>query len=121
MPAPPSACTGGENAERNVLVGRLASVMQNYNGWLNRMVLFTGWNFSISQAINPLPADRFGATAFRAPDHVGRRLPVGERLRRDPRFACRFFRLAYDQFCELSSSGHPATNSTCASIPGTRC
>ena len=45
----------GEDAERSRLRGRLASVMDNYRGWLNRMVLFTGWNLSMSQVINPLP------------------------------------------------------------------
>jgi vitamin B12/bleomycin/antimicrobial peptide transport system ATP-binding/permease protein len=45
----------GENAERKRLNGRLAAVMGNYHRWLDRMVLFTGWNLSMSQAINPLP------------------------------------------------------------------
>ena len=45
----------GENAERKVLTGRLSAVMDNYGNWRNRMVLFTGWNLSVSQAIDPLP------------------------------------------------------------------
>ena len=45
----------GENAERTVLNRRLSAVMENYGYWRNRMVLFTGWNLSMSQAIDPLP------------------------------------------------------------------
>ena len=45
----------GEPAERSLLKGRLASVMDNYRGWLRRTMLFFGWNVTMSQAINPLP------------------------------------------------------------------
>jgi putative ATP-binding cassette transporter len=45
----------GENAERKRLTGRLSAVMGNYGRWLDRTMLFTGWNLSMSQAINPLP------------------------------------------------------------------
>lgn len=45
----------GEPAERSLLKGRLDAVMDNYRHWLNRMMLFFGWNISMSQAINPLP------------------------------------------------------------------
>ena len=45
----------GENVERRLLDGRLSEVMANYGNWLNRMVRFTGWNLTVSQAINPLP------------------------------------------------------------------
>ena len=45
----------GETAESKVLNGRLSSVMDNYRKWLDRMMLFIGWNLSMSQAINPLP------------------------------------------------------------------
>ena len=40
----------------------------NYRRWLNRMVRFLGWNLSMSQAINPLPYRRAGATAVRPAD-----------------------------------------------------
>lgn len=45
----------GERTERHVLTERLSSVLENYRRWMNRMVVFTGWNLSVSQAINPLP------------------------------------------------------------------
>lgn len=45
----------GERAENAQLDGRLRAVMSNYRRWLNRTMLFLGWNVSMSQAINPLP------------------------------------------------------------------
>ncbi len=45
----------GERAENAQLDGRLTAVMTNYRRWLNRTMLFIGWNVSMSQAINPLP------------------------------------------------------------------
>lgn len=45
----------GEPAERRQLEERLGGVIGNYRRWLNRMMLFLGWNVSMSQAINPLP------------------------------------------------------------------
>lgn len=45
----------GEAAERRALDERLGGVLANYRNWLNRMMLFLGWNVSMSQAINPLP------------------------------------------------------------------
>jgi putative ATP-binding cassette transporter len=45
----------GEVFERAQLRDRLSAVAVNYRQWLNRMVLFLGWNNTASQAINPLP------------------------------------------------------------------
>lgn len=45
----------GERAEATLLNSRLSAVMTNYRRWLNRTLLFIGWNVSMSQAINPLP------------------------------------------------------------------
>jgi vitamin B12/bleomycin/antimicrobial peptide transport system ATP-binding/permease protein len=45
----------GERTEVALLDQRLAAVMSNYRDWLNRTMLFIGWNVSASQAINPLP------------------------------------------------------------------
>ncbi|BBY15841.1 ABC transporter ATP-binding protein/permease [Mycolicibacterium litorale] len=45
----------GERAETAQLHSRLTAVMANYRNWLNRTLLFIGWNVSMSQAINPLP------------------------------------------------------------------
>ena len=79
----------GEDAERNRLKGRLASVMDNYRGWLNRMVLFTGWNLSMSQVINPLPYLVQAPRLFAATDFVRRRDAVDHRVRQSSTNRCR--------------------------------
>lgn len=45
----------GEDSERHRLRHGLSQIVVNYRNWLNRMVLFLGWNVSVSQLINPLP------------------------------------------------------------------
>ena len=45
----------GEDAERQQLRSRYAGVVANYRSWLRRMMSFNGWNFTMTQAINPLP------------------------------------------------------------------
>ena len=87
----------GEDAERSRLKGRLASVMDNYRGWLNRMVLFTGWNLSMSQVINPLPY------LVQAPRLFAQQISLGDVMQSTTAFAViheslSFFRNAYDQF-----------------------
>jgi putative ATP-binding cassette transporter len=117
----------GENAERKVLVGRLASVMENYRDWLNRMVLFTGWNVSISQAINPLP---FIVSAQRLFAH---QITLGDVFQSAAAFGAihdslSFFRNSYDQFASyraaiirldgLLDENSRAAALTCAEIAG---
>ena len=74
----------GEPAERSLLKGRLAAVMDNYRGWLRRMMLFFGWNVSMGQAINPLPWLVQAQCAVRTAHLVRRCVPVFERVHRDP-------------------------------------
>ena len=85
----------GENAERRVLNGRLSAVMENYRYWLNRMVLFTGWNLSMSQAINPLPF------IVQAPRLFAGQISFGDILQSSTAFdnihdSLSFFRNVYD-------------------------
>ncbi|MGB3352230.1 MAG: ABC transporter ATP-binding protein/permease [Mycobacterium sp.] len=87
----------GEPAERRLLKGRLDSVMDNYRGWLNRMMLFFGWNVSMSQAINPLP------WLVQAQGLFAQRLSFGDVWQSSNAFGAihdslSFFRNAYDQF-----------------------
>lgn len=87
----------GENAERRTLSERLAAVMDNYRNWLNRMMLFFGWNISVSQAINPLP------WIVQAQSLFAQRLTFGDVWQSSTAFAAihdslSFFRNAYDQF-----------------------
>lgn len=45
----------GERAERVQLRARFAETIANYRGYVRRTIGFTGWNLTMSQAINPLP------------------------------------------------------------------
>ncbi|HET6731896.1 ABC transporter ATP-binding protein/permease [Mycobacterium sp.] len=87
----------GENAERRILKGRLAEVMTNYRHWLNRMVVFAGWNVSVSQVINPLPY------IVQAPRLFSRQISFGDVMQSATAFgmihdSLSFFRNAYDEF-----------------------
>jgi putative ATP-binding cassette transporter len=87
----------GENAERKRLNGRLGAVMDNYRSWRDRMVLFTGWNLSMSQVINPLPY------LVQAPRLFAQQVSFGDVMQSATAFAIihdslSFFRNAYDEF-----------------------
>ncbi len=93
----------GENAERNVLNGRLSAVMDNYGNWRNRMVLFTGWNLSMSQAIDPLPF------IVQAPRLFARQISLGDIFQSATAFhtihnSLSFFRDAYDSFASYRAA-----------------
>ncbi|MCT7661992.1 ABC transporter ATP-binding protein/permease [Mycobacterium deserti] len=45
----------GERAERVQLRGRFGETIANYRRYVSRTIGFTGWNLTMSQAINPLP------------------------------------------------------------------
>ncbi|CAN5215864.1 ABC transporter ATP-binding protein/permease [soil metagenome] len=87
----------GENSERRQLTERLSSVMDNYRHWLNRMMLFTTWNLSVSQAINPLP------WIVQAQGLFAQQISFGGVWQSSTAFSAihdslSFFRNAYDQF-----------------------
>jgi vitamin B12/bleomycin/antimicrobial peptide transport system ATP-binding/permease protein len=93
----------GENAERKVLNGRLTAVMDNYGNWRNRMVLFTGWNLSMSQAIDPLPF------IVQAPRLFAREISLGDIFQSATAFhtihnSLSFFRDAYDSFASYRAA-----------------
>jgi vitamin B12/bleomycin/antimicrobial peptide transport system ATP-binding/permease protein len=93
----------GENAERKVLNGRLSAVMDNYGNWRNRMVLFTGWNLSMSQAIDPLPF------IVQAPRLFAREISLGDIFQSATAFhtihnSLSFFRDAYDSFASYRAA-----------------
>ncbi|HYZ67870.1 MAG TPA: ABC transporter ATP-binding protein/permease [Mycobacterium sp.] len=93
----------GENAERSVLNGRLTAVMDNYGNWRNRMVLFTGWNLSVSQAIDPLPF------IVQAPRLFAREISLGDIFQSATAFhtihnSLSFFRDAYDSFASYRAA-----------------
>jgi putative ATP-binding cassette transporter len=93
----------GENVERAVLTRRLSSVMDNYRHWLNRVVLFTGWNLSVGQAINPLP------WLVQAQRLFARQVSFGDVWQSATAFGAihdslSFFRNAYDQFASYRAA-----------------
>ena len=93
----------GETAERKVLNGRLTAVMDNYGNWRNRMVLFTGWNLSMSQAIDPLPF------IVQAPRLFVGQISLGDIFQSATAFhtihnALSFFRDAYDSFASYRAA-----------------
>ena len=45
----------GERVERTHCGGRFTPIIANYRGFVRRTIVFNGWNWSMSQAIVPLP------------------------------------------------------------------
>jgi putative ATP-binding cassette transporter len=93
----------GEDAERTVLNRRLSAVMDNYGNWRNRMVVFTGWNLSMSQAIDPLPF------IVQAPRLFAREISLGDIFQSATAFhtihnSLSFFRDAYDSFASYRAA-----------------
>jgi putative ATP-binding cassette transporter len=93
----------GENAERSLLTGRLSAVMDNYGNWRNRMVAFTGWNLSMSQAIDPLPF------IVQAPRLFAGQISLGDIFQSATAFhtihnSLSFFRDAYDSFASYRAA-----------------
>jgi putative ATP-binding cassette transporter len=87
----------GEDVERGQLDHRLALVIANYRMWLNRMVMFLGWNLTASQAINPLPY------IVQAQRLFAQQISFGDVMQSATAFhaihdALSFFRNAYDSF-----------------------
>ncbi len=93
----------GENAERKLLKGRLTSMMDNYRNWLDRMVIFIGWNLSMSQVINPLPY------LVQAPRLFAGQISFGDVMQSATAFgqihdSLSFFRNAYDEFASYRAA-----------------
>ncbi|KWX56610.1 ABC transporter ATP-binding protein/permease [Mycobacterium sp. NAZ190054] len=93
----------GEPAERSVLKGRLDGVMANYRRWLHRMMLYFGWNVSVSQTINPLP------WLVQAQGLFAGRITFGDVWQSSNAFGAihdslSFFRNAYDQFASYRAA-----------------
>ena len=93
----------GEPAEGSVLKNRLDSVMANYRRWLHRMLLYFGWNVSVSQTINPLP------WLVQAQGLFAQRITFGDVWQSSNAFGAihdslSFFRNAYDQFASYRAA-----------------
>ena len=93
----------GEGVERGLLDQRLSSVVTNYRMWLNRMVVFLGWNLAASQAINPLPYIVQAQRLFAS------QISFGDVMQSATAFhaihdALSFFRNAYDSFASYRAA-----------------
>ncbi|TQR83587.1 ABC transporter ATP-binding protein/permease [Mycobacterium hodleri] len=93
----------GEGAERRQLTTRLDAVIVNYRHWLNRMVMFLGFNLSVSQAINPLPYIVQAQRLFAG------QISFGDVMQSATAFhaihdALSFFRNAYDAFASYRAA-----------------
>ncbi|MDT5335865.1 MAG: vitamin B12/bleomycin/antimicrobial peptide transport system ATP-binding/permease protein [Mycobacterium sp.] len=93
----------GEDAERRQLTTRLDAVITNYRHWLNRMVVFLGFNLSVSQAINPLPYIVQAQRLFAG------EISFGDVMQSATAFhaihdALSFFRNAYDAFASYRAA-----------------
>ena len=87
----------GEIAERTGLRALFAPVVSNYKRYVNRSVLFNGWNWSLSQIIVPLPY------VLQFPRFVAGEIPLGALTQTASAFTqiqngLSFFRNAYDTF-----------------------
>ena len=65
----------GEGAERGQLMTRFAAVIANYRAFVRRVLVFLGWNRSMSQIVDPLPYRGSGASVVRWSDPT-RRCPA---------------------------------------------
>lgn len=93
----------GETVERDRLRDNLSDIVANYRQWLSRMVLFLGWNGSMSQVINPLP---YIVQAQRLFDG---RISFGDVMQSATAFqaihdSLSFFRNAYDSFASYRAA-----------------
>jgi vitamin B12/bleomycin/antimicrobial peptide transport system ATP-binding/permease protein len=87
----------GEATERHRLDEQLGGVLGNYRNWLNQMMLFLGWNVSMSQAINPLPY------VVQAQRLFSQQISFGDVMQSATAFGAihdglSFFRTSYDTF-----------------------
>lgn len=93
----------GEDAERHQLTTRLDAVVTNYRHWLSRMMVFLGFNLSVSQAINPLPYIVQARRLFAG------QITFGDVMQSATAFhaihdALSFFRNAYDAFASYRAA-----------------
>jgi vitamin B12/bleomycin/antimicrobial peptide transport system ATP-binding/permease protein len=93
----------GEQAEREQLNNRFAAIISNYRRYVRRTVGLVGWNFSVTQAIVPLPflvqAPRLFAGTIRLGDVTQSATAFGK-----IEHGLSFFRNAYSQFASYNAA-----------------
>ena len=93
----------GEKAERVQLRARFEPVVSNYKRFVNKTIVFTGWNVSMSHIIIPLP------WALQAPRLFAGQIKLGDVMQSVTAFgaiqdALSFFRNSYDVFAGYRAS-----------------
>ncbi|BBX44869.1 vitamin B12 ABC transporter ATP-binding protein BacA [Mycobacterium cookii] len=93
----------GEQVERLTLWGRFTPIIDNYRRFVRRTILFNGWNWSVTQAIVPLPwiiqAPRLFAGAIAFGDVTQTATAFGEINE-----SLSFFRNNYDYFAAFRAA-----------------
>ncbi len=93
----------GERVEREQLDRRFDAVIANYRRYVRRTIGLIGWNFSLTQAIVPLPfllqAPRLFAGAIKLGDVMQSATAFGE-----IQHGLSFFRNAYSQFASYNAA-----------------
>jgi putative ATP-binding cassette transporter len=93
----------GERVERAQLMGRFNPVVTNYRKFVRRTILFNGWNWSVSQAIVPLP------WVIQAPRLFAGQIAFGDVTQTATAFSeiqdsLSFFRNQYDAFAAFRAA-----------------
>jgi vitamin B12/bleomycin/antimicrobial peptide transport system ATP-binding/permease protein len=93
----------GERAERVQLRARFAETIANYRGYVSRTIAFTGWNLTMSQAINPLPL------IVQAPRLFANQISFGDVMQSSSAFGSvhdglSYFRNAYNDFASFRAA-----------------
>src|SRR5690606_22366652 len=93
----------GERAEKVELDRRFNATSLNYRRWVARTIGFTGWNLTMSQAINPLPI------VVQAPRLFNGEIALGAVMQSASAFGeiqngLSFFRSAYDNFASYRAA-----------------
>jgi len=93
----------GEQAERVELNKRFAAIISNYRRYVRRTIALVGWNFSITQAIVPLPyllqAPRLFAGTIKLGDVTQSATAFGKL-----QSGLSYFRNAYSQFASYNAA-----------------
>jgi len=93
----------GERAERVQLGTRFSEIIANYRRYVVRTIGFTGWNLTMSQAINPLPL------LVQAPRLFANQISFGDVMQSSTAFGSvhdglSFFRDAYNDFASFRAA-----------------
>jgi vitamin B12/bleomycin/antimicrobial peptide transport system ATP-binding/permease protein len=93
----------GEHAEREQLNSRFAAIISNYRRYVRRTIGLVGWNYSVTEAVVPLPF------IVQAPRLFGGAVRLGDVMQCATAFGklqsgLSFFRNAYSQFASYNAA-----------------